>query len=99
MPDERFEDHLRFPRGRGIDPAGAASGSAGGAACGDLVRIALRVEAGRVADAGFEASRCGATSAAASAAVELVRGAGVLDAARIGTAQLAAELGGLSPGK
>ena len=31
--------------------------------------------------------------------LQLVRGAPVLDAARIGTAQIAAELGGLSPGK
>src|SRR4051812_21653461 len=99
MPAGLFGDPLRFPRGRGIDPAGAASGSAGGAACGDLVRIALRVEAGRVADAGFEASGCGATIAAASAAVELVAGADVLDAARVASRRLAAELGGLSPGK
>jgi tRNA-uridine 2-sulfurtransferase len=99
MPDERFEDHLRHPRGRGHAVAGAHSGAAGGAACGDLVRLDLRVEGDRVADAGFEASGCGATLAAASAAVELLRGAGALEAARLGTAELAAELGGLSPGK
>src|SRR4051812_42600295 len=99
MADERFEDHLRFPRGRGVEPADASSGSAGGSACGDLVRIALRVDDGRVAAAGFEASGCGATIAAASAAVELPAGAGVLDAARVGSPQVAAELGGLSPGK
>ena len=42
---------------------------------------------------------CGAATAAASAAVTLVRGAGLLDAARVGPAQIAAELGGLSPAK
>jgi tRNA-uridine 2-sulfurtransferase len=52
-----------------------------------------------VDDAGFEASGCGAAIAAASAVVELVRGAGLLDAARVGTHAVAAELGGLSPGK
>ncbi len=100
VPDERFEDHLRYPQGRGHAPAGEAfSGSAGGAACGDLVRFSLTVERDRVADAGFEASGCGATIAAASAAVKLVRGAPVLDAARVGTREIAAELGGLSVGK
>jgi len=100
VPDERFEDHLRHPQGRGHAPAGEAfSGSAGGAACGDLVRFSLTVERDRVADAGFVASGCGATIAAASAAVELVRGAPVLDAARVGTREIAAELGGLSVGK
>jgi tRNA-uridine 2-sulfurtransferase len=99
MPDERFEDHLHHPRGRGRAVAGAHHGAAGGAACGDLVRISLRVEGDAVADAGFEASGCGATTAAASAAVDLARGTPVLDAARIGPADLAAALGGLSPGK
>jgi tRNA-specific 2-thiouridylase len=48
---------------------------------------------------GFEASGCGATIAAASAAVELAEGASPIDAARIGSPQIAAELGGLSAGK
>ena len=42
---------------------------------------------------------CGALTAAASACVELVRGAPLLDAARVGSAGVAAELGGLSAGK
>jgi tRNA-uridine 2-sulfurtransferase len=99
VPDERFADHLQHPRGRGHVPAGAYRGAAGGAACGDLVRLDVRVGGARVDDAGFEASGCGAAIAAASAVVELVRGAGLLDAARVGTHAVAAELGGLSPGK
>ena len=85
MPDERFEDHLRHPRGRGREVAGASHGAAGGAACGDLVRMSVAVDGDRVAAAGFEASGCGATIAAASAAVELAEGAGLIDAARIGS--------------
>ncbi len=96
---ERFEEHLRHPVGRGAEPAAARSGAAGGAACGDLVRLSVAVAGERVADAGFEASGCGATIAAASAAVALARGRPLLDAARVGSADIAAELGGLSPGK
>ncbi|MEA2154529.1 MAG: tRNA-uridine 2-sulfurtransferase [Solirubrobacteraceae bacterium] len=99
MADERFEDHLLHPRGRARQIAGAFSGAAGGAACGDLVRIDVAVAGERVRAAAFEASGCGATIAAASAAVELLDGAGLLDAARIGSPQIAAALGGLSPGK
>ena len=80
MADERFEDHLRHPRGQGDVPDGAHCGVAGGAPCGDLVRIAIRVERDRVVEATFAASGCGAASAAASAAVELVDGAPVLEA-------------------
>lgn len=99
MPDERFEDHLTHPRGRGREPAGASHGVAGGGACGDLVRFSAAVEGEHVSAAGFEASGCGSTIAAASAAVELVEGAGLIEAARIGSARIAGELGGLSAGK
>jgi len=75
------------------------AGAAGGAACGDLVTVRVAVADGVVVDAGFDASGCGAAQAAASAAVELVRGATILDAARVGSAAIADELGGLSVGK
>jgi tRNA-specific 2-thiouridylase len=97
--DERFEDHLRHPRNRGASPSGAHDGAAGGAACGDVVRISVAIAGDRVCHAAFDASGCGATLAAASATVELVDGAPVLEAARIGARDIAAELGGLSPGK
>jgi len=96
---ERFREHLEHPAGRGVRPPGAHDGSAGGAACGDLVRMSLRVDGDRVDAAGFEASGCGAAIAAGSAAVALVDGAPVLDAARVGPHEIAAELGGLSAGK
>jgi tRNA-specific 2-thiouridylase len=99
MPDERFAEHLAHPVGRGNEPAGAHSGVAGGAACGDLVHLRVAVAGDRVRDAGFEASGCGATTAAASAAVELVTGAPLLEAARVNSAAIAAALGGLSAGK
>src|SRR4051794_22209429 len=74
-------------------------GAAGGAPCGDVISLSLAVEGAVVTGAGFEASGCGAMVAAGSAAVALVSGAPVLDAALVGTAAIAAELGGLSPGK
>ncbi|HEX8053375.1 MAG TPA: tRNA 2-thiouridine(34) synthase MnmA [Thermoleophilaceae bacterium] len=92
-----MEDHLAAPRGRGRLRDGAHAGSAGGAPCGDLIRIALEVRDGRVADAGFDASGCSAAQAAGSAVVELVRGRPVLDAARVAPATVSDELGGLSP--
>lgn len=99
VADERFAEHLEHPVGRGHEPAGAFVGVAGGAACGDLVTIRLTVEDLRVTDAGFEASGCGAASAAASAVVDLVRGESVFDAARVGATRVSEELGGLSVGK
>ncbi|MEA2354804.1 MAG: tRNA-uridine 2-sulfurtransferase, partial [Solirubrobacteraceae bacterium] len=67
--------------------------------CGDLVRISIALDGRRVSDAGFDASGCGAAIAAGSAAVGLLRGRPLLEAARIGPAEIAGELGGLSPGR
>jgi tRNA-specific 2-thiouridylase len=96
---EAFREHLEHPAGLGVRPPGAHDGAAGGAACGDLIRISLRVEGDRVTAAGYEASGCGAMTAAGSAAVTLVDGADLLDAARVGPHTIADELGGLSAGK
>jgi tRNA-specific 2-thiouridylase len=95
--------HLERPVGIGHTPGGAHTGAAGGAACGDLIRVSLAIDerdpAGAILDAGFDASGCGAVVAAGSATVSLLRGIGLLDAARIGPGQIAAELGGLIAAK
>jgi tRNA-specific 2-thiouridylase len=93
-----FEHHLTSPQGHRNSPADAFTVTVGGGACCDEIRFSIVVDRGVVADAGFEAHGCGAATAAGSAAVTLVRGATVIDAARIGPAQIAGELGGLSPG-
>jgi tRNA-uridine 2-sulfurtransferase len=100
---ESLVHHLERPLGRGYCPEDAFTGAAGGAACGDLIRISLAIDpdspGGRIRDAGFDASGCGATVAAGSAAVSLLRGAELLRAARIGAGEIARELGGLSVAK
>ena len=91
-----FADHLDRPLARGHTPPRAHTGAAGGAACGDVVRISLALDGRRVTDAGFDASGCGAAIAAGSAAVGLVRERGLLAAARVGPPEIARALGGLS---
>jgi tRNA-specific 2-thiouridylase len=94
-----FEDHLGAPTGRGGLANSPHAGAAGGAACGDLVRVAVRVDGDRIAEAGFDASGCGTVVAAGSALVELIEGRPFLDAARIAPGEIAAALGGLVPSK
>jgi tRNA-specific 2-thiouridylase len=101
-PQSSFAEHLERPLARGHVPERALTGAAGGAACGDLVRISLATapgEQGHIEDAGFDAHGCGAAIAAGSATVALVRGRPLLEAARVGAEQISAELGGLSPAK
>jgi tRNA-uridine 2-sulfurtransferase len=99
MDQEAFEHYLRDETRRGEAPAGAFTGAAGGAACGDLSRISLRIEGSRVADATFDAEGCGAMRAATAATAEMVEGEPVLAAARIGIDEVEAELGGLTAAK
>jgi tRNA-uridine 2-sulfurtransferase len=98
-----FTSHLERPLARGHTPTDAFTGAAGGAACGDLLRISIALDPrspdARIIDAGFDASGCGAAIAAGSAAVALVRDGPLLSAARIGADEIAAELGGLHPAK
>ena len=94
-----LEHHLFSPQGRGRLPRGGADGVAGGAGCGDVARVGVTVEGDRVAAAGFEVSGCATMTAAGSATVALARERPVLEVARTGAGDIAAELGGLSPGK
>jgi tRNA-uridine 2-sulfurtransferase len=93
---ELIEQHLRAPHGRGALAGASHTGAAGGAACGDLVRVSVRVEGDRVVEAGFEASGCAAVRAAGSAVAELVEGMPVLAVALVSPAVIAEELGGLA---
>lgn len=94
-----FEHHLVSPQGENRMPRGAPIATVGGTECCDQIRMAILLDGDRVVEAGFEAQGCGAATAAGSAAVALVRGRHVLDAARVGGGSIADELGGLSPAK
>jgi len=99
MDRELFDAYLH-DRSR-VGPAweGAFTGAAGGAACGDLSRLSLEIESGRVCRVTFDAEGCGATQAATAAVAEMIEGAAVLDVARIGTGQVDEAIGGLTPAK
>jgi tRNA-uridine 2-sulfurtransferase len=75
---------------------GSFSGVAGGAPCGDLIRVSLEVAEGAIERVSIEAEGCAPSRAAAAAVAELVDGAIVLEAASVGPDDIAAELGGLA---
>lgn len=99
MSRELFEHYLRDESRLGSPADGAFTGAAGGAACGDLSRVSLVLDAGRVAAVTFDAEGCGATRAATAAVAEMVDGESVIDAARIGVDEVDEAVGGLTPAK
>jgi tRNA-specific 2-thiouridylase len=99
MDRELFEHYLADETRRGPAPADAFTGAAGGAACGDLARVSLSVDGGRVVSLSYETEGCGATRAATAALAEAVEGATVLEAAGLSIDDVEALLGGLDPAK
>ena len=97
MDSAAFEHYLSDSSRLGQPLAETALGRAGGAACGDVVEISLRLIDGRVDGLRRSASGCGAARAASGAVAELADGAPLADAALIDPAAVSAELGGLSP--
>jgi tRNA-specific 2-thiouridylase len=94
-----FEHHLTSPQGEGHVPTDAFTVTTGGGECCDEVTFSVQTDGVHVTDAGFSANGCGASHAAGSAAVTLVRGRSLLEAGRVGHREIAEELGGLSPAK
>jgi tRNA-uridine 2-sulfurtransferase len=94
---ELLSAYARDDSYRAAAPAGAHDGAAGGSACGDLVRISLLAESGRIERATFGAEGCAALSACAAATCEAVEGAPILGAAALGAERIAELVGGLGP--
>jgi tRNA-uridine 2-sulfurtransferase len=99
MERELFEHYLGDESRRGTPAEGAFTGAAGGAACGDLSRISVLVEAERVSSVSFDAEGCGAMKAATAAVAEMADGAPVLEAAAVAIDAVDEAIGGLTPAK
>lgn len=99
MDRELFEHYLSDGSRRGPARAGAFTGAAGGAACGDLSRISVTVEDGRIDSVTCDTEGCGATAAATAAVAETIDGAPVLEAARLSIDDVDTAIGGLTPAK
>ena len=69
-------DHFMNPRNTGDIPDADAIGEVGAAACGDIMKISLKVDeqSGKITDAKFKTFGCGSAIAASSMATELIKG-------------------------
>ncbi len=97
--NETVLDHFERPRNVGVVNGADADATATNAACGDTVRLTLRIRGGVVVEARFKALGCVAAIASASRLTELLTGLPLERAAAIGDAEVAAALGGLPPRK
>ena len=96
MPySERFKDHLANPRNAGELAGADAVSERTNPACGDRLRLSLRVRDNRIEAARFLAYGCAPTLACGSALAEMLEGLTTDEAAHISRADIAQAAGGL----
>ncbi|MCD4656898.1 MAG: Fe-S cluster assembly scaffold protein NifU [Planctomycetes bacterium] len=72
-------------------------GTVGNPTCGDVMRLYIKVEDGKIVDAKFKTFGCAAAIASSSMVTEIVKGMTIEEAKKISNKQVADELGGLPP--
>ena len=92
-------DHFMNPRNMGDLKDADGVGEVGAAACGDIMKISLRIKDGRIEDARFKTFGCGSAIASSSMATELIKGRTIAEALTFSNEEVVHALGGLPPVK
>ena len=96
---DKVIDHYRNPRNVGKIDNADAIGEAGSLACGDSLKIYLKINNGIVTDAKFRTFGCGSAVASSSILTEMIIGKTVDEVKKITNKDIADQLGGLPPEK
>lgn len=87
------------PRNMGDLKDADGVGEVGAAACGDIMKISLKIKDGRIEDARFKTFGCGSAIASSSMATELIKGRTIDEAMSFSNQDVVDALGGLPPVK
>lgn len=99
MYSEKVMDHFKNPRNVGEIENADGVGEVGNAACGDIMKLTIKVEDNKIANVKFKTFGCGAAIATSSMVTELVKGKSLDEAENISNATVAEALDGLPPVK
>jgi nitrogen fixation protein NifU and related proteins len=92
---DKVIDHYENPRNVGKMDTGdvnVGTGMVGAPACGDVMKLQIRVEDGIIQDAKFKTYGCGSAIASSSLVTEWVKGKTLDEAGSIKNSQIAEEL-------
>ena len=95
MYSPQLLDHFQNPRNAGEVAGANVVVEVSNPACGDILKLWMRTEGGRIAQAGFKCRGCVASIACGSALTELISGKPLEEARLIGAADVEAAVGGL----
>ncbi len=97
MYSEKVMDHFRNPRNVGELPDADGIGEVGNPACGDIMKIYIKVRDNKIEDIKFKTFGCGAAIATSSMVTEMVKGKTIEEALSVSNRQVAEALDGLPP--
>jgi len=97
MFSEAVLDHFGNPRNAGELPGATAIVEVSNPVCGDILKLFVRVDSGRIAEARFLCRGCTTAIACASLLTEQLRGQTSAEARAITAECLSSALGGLPP--
>ena len=92
---EKVLDHYENPRNVGkmdSNDETVGTGMVGAPACGDVMKLQIKVKDGIITDAKFKTYGCGSAIASSSLVTEWVKGKTLLEAGTIKNSQIAQEL-------
>ena len=92
---EKVLDHYRNPRNVGKIDNADLIGEAGSLACGDSLKLYLKLDGEKIVDAKFQTFGCGSAVASSSILTEMIIGKTLAEAKEITNKDIAEELGGL----
>lgn len=95
MYSSQLLDHFQHPRNSGLMDAPDVSVQAENPACGDVMKLMLRVSAEEITDVKYQVRGCVAAIACGSALTEFLLGKSVQEAAAIRREQVLEAVGGL----
>jgi NifU-like protein len=88
-------EHFENPRNVGLIKDASGVGDVGSLACGDALKLTLKIDADVIVDAKFKTFGCASAIASSSALTEMIKGMPVNEAEKITNEDIANFLGGL----